>query len=128
MFGLFVQFSSCTVSLYSITIPLYFDPQLFLEPLGSLSAGASPLHSPGGSPNTSRKEFRRAQAPSAIEIDGKGASKGGANYPGVTQENIGGTTYFYTDDQGPAVPQAPANAGIVNHQILIYRGFSDTKM
>ncbi|XP_030836314.1 PAN2-PAN3 deadenylation complex subunit pan3-like isoform X2 [Strongylocentrotus purpuratus] len=87
---------------------------------GSLSAGASPLHSPGGSPNTSRKEFRRAQAPSAIEIDGKGASKGGANYPGVTQENIGGTTYFYTDDQGPAVPQAPANAGIVLPTFHVY--------
>lgn len=85
---------------------------------GSLSAGASPLHSPGGSPSVSRKEFRRSQAPASIDIDGKG--KGSAPYPGVTQENIGGTTYFYTDDQGPPRAQAPANSGIVLPTFHVY--------
>ncbi|XP_041463610.1 PAN2-PAN3 deadenylation complex subunit Pan3-like isoform X4 [Lytechinus variegatus] len=87
---------------------------------GSLSAGASPLHSPGGSPNTSRKEFRRAPAPTPIEMDGAAKSKGSAQYPGVTQENIGGTTYFYTDDQMSNMSQAQPNAGIVLPTYHVY--------
>ncbi|XP_071949670.1 PAN2-PAN3 deadenylation complex subunit pan3-like [Antedon mediterranea] len=52
---------------------------------GSLSAGASPLHSPAHSPGTRRKE----------------QNKQSSNSSGNTtiQENIGGTTYFYTEQQ-----------------------------
>ncbi|XP_033118172.1 PAN2-PAN3 deadenylation complex subunit pan3-like [Anneissia japonica] len=55
---------------------------------GSLSAGASPLHSPAHSPGTRRKELNKhgSQDPS---------SSGKA----TIQENIGGTTYFYTEQQ-----------------------------
>ncbi|XP_072171450.1 PAN2-PAN3 deadenylation complex subunit pan3-like, partial [Diadema setosum] len=81
---------------------------------GSLSAGASPLHSPGGSPSMNRKEFRRSQAPAPIDLEGKGSS----SYKPVAQENIGGTTYFYTDDTIPL--QGAMNTGIVMPSFHVY--------
>ncbi|XP_038055526.1 PAN2-PAN3 deadenylation complex subunit pan3-like isoform X2 [Patiria miniata] len=64
---------------------------------GSLSAGASPLQSPGNSPS-----MRRKGQPPPLDI-----SSAQANFPGaMVQENIGGTTYFYTEDQvQPTMPR-----------------------
>lgn len=63
---------------------------------GSLSAGASPLHSPGNTPTASpgsKRKDRPGSHPPPLDIYG--------NKP-TMQENIGGTTYFFTDEQHQA--------------------------
>lgn len=67
---------------------------------GSLSAGASPKHSPGSSPILRRRDPASVPAP----LDLGSASQ---QYKQPRLENIGGTTYFITDDHMGVGPPAP---------------------
>ena len=102
-----------------IDFPFYFTS-------GSLSAGASPLHSPGNTPTASpgsKRKDRPGSHPPPLDIPGAGQFKP------MVQENIGGTTYFYTEDQhgqpgphGPGgfdPPQSQAGTGMVSNMCAL---------
>ena len=85
-----------------------FNPNInnmFIIYTGSLSAGASPLHSQGTTPTASpgsKRKDRTGSHPPPLDITGQ--------YKPTMQENIGGTTYFYTDEQ-PHVNNKHLNLG-----------------
>ncbi|PIK48258.1 putative PAB-dependent poly(A)-specific ribonuclease subunit PAN3-like [Apostichopus japonicus] len=63
---------------------------------GSLSAGASPKHSPGSSPILRRRDLASIPAPLDLASPSQQQQQ---QFKQPRLENIGGTTYFITDDQ-----------------------------
>ncbi|XP_064636086.1 PAN2-PAN3 deadenylation complex subunit pan3-like isoform X2 [Lineus longissimus] len=78
-----------------------------------MSAGTSPVHSPGLSPNHSPLSQRRNKSPKPLNINNANA----ANENATIQENVGGTTYFYTSEELAAQLQ-----GVMVSTVSMYPG------
>lgn len=73
-----------------------YNIKIFVISIGSLSAGASPKHSPGSSPILRRRDLASIPAPLDLASPSQQQQQ---QFKQPRLENIGGTTYFITDDQ-----------------------------